>query len=187
MNSDTRLEFPSKFADNKREIVLSGEAYLEIAKNKSKSFFVRLPSATVEVTGTRFNVNTYAATLTKVALVEGGVNLRSGKNITQISPGNEAIYDNSSQKMTKQPFNAKKTLSWREGFFFFEGASLTEISPVLWRWFGITTKVDQPELLNKKFVGVLNKAESVETFLDNLKAISGIEGYFDKDGVLHFR
>ncbi len=68
MNSATKLDFPSSFEENKREISINGEAYLEIAKNSSKPFIVKLPNAIVQVTGTQFNVNTYDSSLTKVAV-----------------------------------------------------------------------------------------------------------------------
>lgn len=187
MNSKTKLEFPSQFAADKREISLSGEAYLEIAKDPSKPFFVKLPDGTVQVVGTEFNINTYQPSVTKVALVEGGVKLIANDSSVLVKPGKETVYNSGNKSFQTAAFTAKKTLSWRTGMYYFDEAPLSEIAPVVERWYGIKIQVDNPALTQKVFAGALNKHEPIEDFIDNLKNISKIEGYFDKAGILHFK
>jgi transmembrane sensor len=38
LNSDSQLSFPSNFAENNREVELSGEAYFEVTANEDFSF-----------------------------------------------------------------------------------------------------------------------------------------------------
>ncbi len=54
------------------------------------------------------------------------------------------------------------------------------------RWFGIKTIMENKNLLDIKIAGVLNKNQSLEYFLDDLKAIAKITSYYDKKGILHF-
>ncbi len=167
LTSLTKLDFPSRFNENSREVTISGEAYLRVAKNPSRPFIVHLPKATVQVTGTEFNVNSYIPTLTQVALVEGGVNLSAGDSTVKIKAGNQAIYNSVTRSTFQQTFVAKKILSWRKGVFYFESASLEEISPVLARWYGIKTKIDNAEQYQKKIFRNFDKNEPIDGFLDD--------------------
>jgi transmembrane sensor len=185
MNSDTKLEFPSSFQKDKREIKINGEAYLKIAKNPTVPFYVRLNQGLIQVTGTEFNVNNYRTDNTAISLVEGGINFVSDNITTSLKPGKQLHY--TSGQLNETSFEENKVLSWRKGLFYFDRSSLDEISDVLARWYGITTKIDNPVLREKKFAGVLNKNRPVSVFLDNLKAITDLTTFYDAEGVLHFK
>jgi ferric-dicitrate binding protein FerR (iron transport regulator) len=187
MNASTRLQFPSAFESGMREISLSGEAYIKVVKNPAQKFIVRLPESTVEVTGTEFNVNSYRHGQDKVALVKGSVTFTGGNSAVAVKPGIQAVYYQSNDRIDQHTFDPKSVLSWREGFFYFEEADLDEISEVLLRWYGIKSYIDNPKLKERKFAGVLNKNKPVADFLKHLGIISGIESYFDAEGVLHFK
>jgi transmembrane sensor len=187
LNSKTVLQFPTKFSGANREITISGEAYLNITKDASKPFLVNLPNGIVEVTGTLFNVNSYEANVSKVALVQGGINLKTSDSVIRIQPGEQGIYDKKTEAVIRQSFDAKFVLSWTKGLYYFDKASLANILPVLDRWYGVKTKIDNNDLLKKRFVLVLNKHQPLPIFLENLKIISKIESYFDDEDVLHFK
>jgi ferric-dicitrate binding protein FerR (iron transport regulator) len=186
LNAATQLEFPFVFAGNAREITINGEAYLKVAKNAAKPFVVHLPQSTVQVLGTEFNVNTYDSGVVKVALVSGAVNLKAPTGESILSPGKEAIYY-AGNSIRQQSFDPRLVLSWREGLFYFNGATLTEINKVVPRWFGITTVIDNPNIRSREFVGALDRNQPIQVFLNDLKAISGIDSYVDKDSILHFK
>lgn len=186
LNAATQLEFPFAFTGNTREITINGEAYLKVAKHAGKPFLVHLPNSTVQVLGTEFNVNTYDSGVVKVALVNGAVNLKAPTGESLLSPGKEAVY-HAGSLIQQQPFDPKLVLSWREGLFYFNGAKLTEINKVVPRWFGITTVIDNPNIRSREFVGALDRNQPIQVFLNDLKAISGIDSYVDAEGVLHFR
>lgn len=185
LNSTSSISFPSKFATNKREVTITGEAYCKITKHPDQPFIVHLANDTVTVTGTEFNVNTYNTHTIKVALVTGVVHFSSPQSRVKIAPGVQAVAEKG--EITQAPFNAEKTLSWRQGRYTFEAAGLDELSGVLQRWFGIQTQVDDPSLKQKKFTGALYKNKPLSSFLDNLEVISHIATYVDEKNVLHFK
>lgn len=188
MNSLTQLDFPFRFPGDKREITLTGEAYLEIAKDAKRPFLVHLPGGTVSVLGTEFNVNTYDSGTIKVALVEGKVNVSGGNQSVALTPGNLAIYShNSGSPISTQKFEAKKVLSWRKGLYYFDDASLDEIGKVLNRWYGVRVQIDNPALRQKRFAGILDRNKPLQVFLDDLKGMSRIASFVDDKGVLHFK
>ena len=185
LNSTSSITFPSKFAQNKREVTITGEAYCSIAKHPDQPFIVHLGDDTVTVTGTEFNINTYSPQLVKVALVNGVVHFASPQSKVKLEPGLQAVAENG--QITQAPFQADKTLSWRQGLYLFEAADLDELSGVLERWFGIQTQIDDPALKQKKFTGALYKHKPISSFLDNFEVISHISTYVDKKNVLHFK
>lgn len=186
LNSKTRLEFPLSFTGTTREIRVNGEAYIKVAKDPVKPFIVHLPQSSVQVLGTAFNVNTYDIGIEKVALVEGSVNLKVPEGESRIVPGNQAVYT-TGQPVDQEAFDPKYVLSWRNGLYYFNDASLQEISKVVPRWFGIKLEIDNPAIKDRRFTGVIDRKKPVTVFLDDLKAIAKIESSFDKDGNLHLK
>ena len=58
LNYNTRLIYPEKFGRGNRNVILDGEAYFMVAKDRSRPFIVHTPNGDVKVYGTEFNVNT---------------------------------------------------------------------------------------------------------------------------------
>lgn len=83
LNSETKLTFPERFAGNKREVVLEGEAYFEVATDAKKPFVIQVGDLNVEVLGTSFNVNNYSSNeFIQTALLSGSVKI-SGKSVDE--------------------------------------------------------------------------------------------------------
>lgn len=186
LNSATELEFPLSFAGQTREITIRGEAYLKVTKDAAKPFIVHLPHSTVQVLGTEFNVNTYDSGVVKVALVEGAVNLQATTGESKLTPGKQAIY-HVGGPILQETFDARQVLSWRKGLFYFNNASLEEISKVVPRWYGVQVTIDDPAILSRRFSGVINRNRPIAIFLEDLKVISHIDARIDQAGILHFK
>jgi ferric-dicitrate binding protein FerR (iron transport regulator) len=88
LNSGSSLEYPDHFGDNERTVILHGEAYFDVKKNRQKPFYVKTSEATIKVLGTQFNVKAYPGENTmETTLVSGSV---------EILP-NEKTYDKKRQ------------------------------------------------------------------------------------------
>lgn len=183
MNSSTTLRFPFAFNANSRDIIINGEAYIEVAKDPSKPFFVHTPHSTVQVLGTTFNVNSYDSGVVKVSLVEGSVKVKGASQEAFIKPGMQAIATDAG--IHTQSFDDEE-LSWRYGFYYFSNATLSEICKVMPRWFGIHAVLDNPEAANQRFTGRIERNTPIKTFLEDLKATTSIDYFVDND-VIHFK
>lgn len=185
LNSDTRLDFPSAFDNNDRKITIAGEAYLKVKKDVQRPFIVNLPSGTVAVTGTEFNVNSYKKGQSSVALVSGSVTVNNQQQSGKLTPGRQITF-NKEQFISQSTFDERMVLSWKEGLFYFDNASLDEIVEVLPRWFGLTVSIDNKEIYQRKFSGVINRNSPISYFLDDLRVISKINSRVDAGGIVHF-
>jgi len=59
LQPNSSIEFPSIFSQVKREVHLTGEAFFDVAKDKSWPFIITTGDVTVSVLGTSFNVKAY--------------------------------------------------------------------------------------------------------------------------------
>ena len=61
LNSDSKLSYSSNFNEKSRNVILDGEAYFEVAKNKKRPFKVQTDKIAINVLGTSFNVSAYSS------------------------------------------------------------------------------------------------------------------------------
>jgi len=82
LNSISSIKFPVSFSSQKeRRVELTGEAYFEVAHNKTLPFRVVTSKQVVEVLGTHFNINAYQDESTiKTTLVEGSVKVKGNQD-----------------------------------------------------------------------------------------------------------
>ena len=113
------LEFPDEFPSDKREIVLTGEAFFDVNKEKNRPFIINTGDVTVRVLGTSFNVRAYegakeitvAVKTGKVSVYAKGDNIDAKKNTTKqeiiLTPNQEVVYntvnENFSRKIVDDP------------------------------------------------------------------------------------
>lgn len=186
LNSTTKLDFPFAFSGKEREININGEAYLEVAKNPAQPFIVHLPESDVEVLGTAFNVNSYDSGVNKVSLVNGSVSFKASAGEIKLQPGKQGVYTRNGG-IHEEAFDNLRTLSWRKGIFYFQLSPLTDIAKVISRWYNVKVIIDNNRNKDKRVVGAVDKNKPLDFFLNDLKEVSGIKSYYDKDGVLHFK
>lgn len=187
LNSDTKLVFPEHFSKDKREISISGEAYLEVAHNSEKPFFVQTGESQIHVTGTMFNVRNYAdEKKTSVALVQGRVqmeNERNGKVLAVLSPSNEFTANNKTGTYSVSSVNLDYVLAWKNGIFAFEDESLPSIAKKLERWYNIKIEID-PSLTRNHYSGYINKYKSIDWVVDILQRTQELRFVTDANGTI---
>jgi transmembrane sensor len=128
LNAASSITYPTAFTNKTREVKITGEAYFEIAPNKSKPFIVTTNSDIITVLGTSFNINAYANEgKVKTSLIEGSINV----NDINIKPGQ--AYQNGKKSST----NINQDIAWKNGYFNFYEADLKMVMRQLERWYDI--------------------------------------------------
>lgn len=186
LNAASTLKFPVSFTGGKREVMINGEAYLQVAKNTSQPFIVQLPGSTIQVLGTSFNVNTYNSGQIRIALVDGTLIVKTPEKNILLKPGYELSY--SEHKGTQlQPFEAYQVLSWRKGIYRFQNMTIVEVTKVASRWYGKKLVLDNPALSTLRFTGYMDRNHGINVFLEHLKASTDFDYYVDQDGIIHIK
>lgn len=145
LNANSTLTYPKKFSAQKRDVKLSGEAFFEVAKDKSRPFTVQANGTKTRVLGTKFNVSAYQdMDKIKVALLEGNVEF-SASNQNQkmlLKPNEMAVFSSKSKRIEKTRFDKNDILEWKNAVIAFHNASFKDIQSTFLNVYGIT-------LLNK--------------------------------------
>ena len=171
VNSMSKLIFPVKFTGNKREITLvEGEAYFEVAKDKSRPFIVSVKGAKVEVLGTSFDIKAYPDdNYTYTTLVEGKVKhslCNKPLDVNFLAPDQQAVFNVASSEVAIKKVDAKQLVQWTVGMYSFTNQTLDEIMKTLSRWYDFEYTFEDESLKTVRFEGGLNKYERIEPILD---------------------
>ncbi len=136
LNAASTIKYPPAFSGNERKVIITGEAYFEVAKNERKPFRVLMPDSTaVIVTGTHFNINAYQnEKMQQVTLLEGSVTVSNAVNVTKLEPGTQASIKN--KDITKEKvLDTEEITGWKDGLFVFHDAPIESIMMQLERWY----------------------------------------------------
>lgn len=179
LNHYSSLSYPEKFKSSKREVVLDGEAYFEVSKDKEHPFIVQTETIDVLVLGTHFNVDAYHNNPdVRTTLLTGSVAVSNkSQSVRMILKPNEiAIYNKVKEKLTRKVLeNAKDEISWRQGEFIFDNLPLQEIVRELSNSFGTTIHITDTTLQNYRVTARFRNEEDLTTILSVLHNA----GYFD--------
>jgi ferric-dicitrate binding protein FerR (iron transport regulator) len=169
MNAASAITFPTVFAGNERKVAITGEAYFEVAHDKSKPFIVSKGDAQVEVLGTHFNVNAYDdEEAINVTLLEGSVRVTtlSKKQNVILKPGQMARI---TSKLELLPdVNINEVMAWKEGKFRFgEFASIETVMRQLSRWYDV--EVQYKGKVSGHIGGTIERAANISQVLHILE------------------
>ena len=171
LNADTKLTFPSKFSGSNRMVILTGEAYFEVAKNKAKPFIVNCGEQRIEVLGTHFNIMAYKdETASLITLVEGSVKVNSGTAKAILKPGQQAEISrkNTSSIVLNKEINTEQVMAWKNGYFMFENEPVESIMRKISRWYNVDI-VYQDNLQDKALFGTMSRFTNVSEVLKRLE------------------
>ncbi len=171
MNNASSIKFPVAFSGNTREVVLSGEAYFEVAKNPNKPFIVHVNDLEVKVLGTHFNIMCYSdESSIKTTLIEGSVKLSKGNLSELLYPGKIASFQH--QSFTVADADIEQELAWKNGYFIFNKSDIETIMRQLARWYDVNVNYEGAKPKNL-FVGQIKKEASLAESLKIIE-LSGI-------------
>ena len=166
LNSGSRAIFPVLFTKNEREIFIEGEAYLEVAHNESKPFFVITNNIQIRVLGTTFNVAAYPDELaTTVVLVEGSVQAIVDSRKMVIKPNQLLTYEKNSGKTALNETDVMRYVSWKDGWMYCEREKLETIAAKLSRYYDVKIEFADAKAKEMTITGKLDlKTECTEIF-----------------------
>jgi ferric-dicitrate binding protein FerR (iron transport regulator) len=142
LNAASSIKYPTVFSGKERRVEIAGEAYFEIKKNAGMPFFVKRAGSdqTIQVLGTRFNVNAYDdEDAMKTTLLEGSVKVIRGRSSSVLSPGQQAILGNRNDDGIRvvDDANIDEVMAWKNGRFQFSNMDLKTIMRQLTRWYDV--------------------------------------------------
>jgi transmembrane sensor len=156
LNAATKLEYPTKFTGDFREVILlEGEAYFDVAHNDDYPFHVKIKSNGLTVTGTQFAVKAYSNEQTEIfsELFQGGLTARSYKDSIKfdLKPGYQFHFDSTRQTtLIEKNADVADALAWLNDYIKLKDASIEQIMRVLGRHYDIAV------IYNSKITATFN-------------------------------
>ncbi|GEO07102.1 hypothetical protein AAE02nite_47660 [Adhaeribacter aerolatus] len=165
LNANSSLLFASDWedSDEPRQVWLKGEAFFSVLKKKKATtdyakFKVYTKNLTVEVLGTKFNVNNRRNN-TQVVLQSGRVKVDLPELTSQPSvfmkPGELVGYSSTTNQVMKKPVNTQQYTSWLKNELAFNKNTLKEIALLLEDNYGYQITFADKTLAEQRFTGTI--------------------------------
>ncbi len=174
LSQNSELRYPSEFKKNIRSIEFSGEAYFDIAPDKTRPFVIESELTTTRVTGTEFNLRTYKEdSIIKITVTEGSVSFKAKNNnaLVMVGVGEAGTLHVKTNVLTKEQNDDRNFMAWRDGKLSFENETLGSALKTLSRYYNKTfitsTKLDTV-IFNGYFdsMDIQGASEYIEMILD---------------------
>jgi transmembrane sensor len=180
LNAASSLKFPTTFSGSERLVELTGEAYFEVAKNKSMPFKVVANGININVLGTHFNVMAYQDESTvQTTLLEGAVKLTKDGAEATLIPGEQGMINTNGQNFTVRNVKVEDVVSWKDGSFNFENENIKTIMRQVSRWYDVDIAYEGT-LAKQNFGGSVSKFKDISFLLKTLELTGTI--HFKIDG-----
>jgi len=136
--------------------------------------------------GTKFNVSTYAGSLSSVILVEGSVSLQSvNKQELFLLPEEQAIYSESTGTFNTQRVDIHSFISWKDGYLTFEDTPITEALKQIERYYNLSFNYDDNvSFQNLTCTGKIILSENLDNVMTALTLISATK-YKKEDKLIY--
>jgi len=188
INSASTLRYPQSFATKQRKVVLEGEAFFEVKKDATRPFVVETGPLAVKVLGTSFNIRSFESDSEMIiTLATGKVDIiRNEERIASLVPGEQLIYNKRDSTFRKTSANIASSHAWRDGVLTFSSTPLSEVIPVLERWYGVHITIADDSLAETR-ITLRQSDDSLNNMLDILAFTAGLEYTINGNSVTLFK
>jgi ferric-dicitrate binding protein FerR (iron transport regulator) len=179
LNAGTTIKYDPSLKGDFREVMLDGEAYFKVSKNKHKPFTVTTEHAQIKVLGTIFNLKAYSGeNKVETTLEEGRVVFSLNGSVTkpvELKPGEQVVYNISEKKITVEQVETYLHTAWKDGKFVFKDADLQAIIRELEKLYDVRIHLENDSLLKLRFRGMFEYEENIFSALETLERTTNIK------------
>jgi ferric-dicitrate binding protein FerR (iron transport regulator) len=180
LNADSKLRYPDRFDNARREVYLEGEGYFVVKHITHQPFILHTGNLSTTVLGTKFNVSAYPENKAiAVSLLEGKVQVTrseqgTNESIVVLKPQEQLMYDKELDVGSSSLFDSLEVVGWKDNIYKFENAPLDKVLSQLERAFGIKFTITDQKVLAQKITIKFEK-NSPQTVMDVIKRLTGLE------------
>jgi ferric-dicitrate binding protein FerR (iron transport regulator) len=177
LSNQSTLSYPGTFQGDLREVELSGEAYFEVAHDRSKPFVVRFGKNRIRVLGTKFSVMAYPEEpVIKADLISGKVmlDIQKGEQYqsVEMKPGQSLTYDKAAQLITEGIVDAGFYDYWLKGVYTFKNETLESLARKAARIYNTEIVFGDEQLKNKRYSGSFSVDDNLYNFIEAIRLTS---------------
>lgn len=172
LKAKSKIYYAGNFNEN-RTIRLAGEAYFEVAPDKTHPFRVFSDKSVTTVVGTKFNIRSWLTNPNiEITVNEGKVVFgKENGNSVALEKGQRGVLSKTNDSLTVLAPEANY-LSWITKEFYFENTSLNEIMQKLADVYGFQFKIPNHHLKETKLTSRFSNRPLPE-IIQTLEAVTG--------------
>lgn len=194
LNAGSSLRYPEKFALDKREVYLSGEAFFTISRDENRPFIVYAGNTITHVLGTSFNIRAYDGDdKLQVVVAEGKVAVTQAPATQKSNPDglkssglidDEKVillernqwmtYHTKSEIIERGEGDIRELIAWKDRVLVFRSMPFRDVAGMLERWYGVKFKIENPDLENHVLEGEHHDV-SLEEVLKSIQFVMDFE------------
>jgi ferric-dicitrate binding protein FerR (iron transport regulator) len=188
LNAATELTIPGDFGSAERRIMLSGEAFFDVAPDPARPFIIQSGNLNTTVLGTSFNIRAYKGQQEyDIAVITGRVKVtdaQTNRSIADSLTANAQLaYDLLSKEAVINHLPEGMAGAWRRNIFYFNNSTLAEIGEELQRQYNIPVIVTGAGK-NSGHYKISFSREPLSEVLKVLAGLTGITYQIEPDKVL---
>jgi transmembrane sensor len=196
LNADSRLTYNESFRGAAREVLLTGEAYFDVAKDKNHPFIIHTSSIDVRVLGTSLNVRSYSNEKnTEAVLIHGSVEvtlLNSPDKKIILQPNEKLVVQNGNATVSgrvapaeqkeavlhpvmtlgRAHFKEKDSIAtevlWVKNKLAFDQETLESVALKIERWYDVKVTITDETLKGTEYSGVFDE-ENLRQVMEALR------------------
>lgn len=192
LNSGSTLRYNRLFAFTNRDITLNGEAYFSVEKG-DEAFIVEANDSNTEVTGTEFNIRSWAddpTGETTVTVTEGHVKFypaEDSSKMVSLRAGQSSRLSSELSSPAQPEASLDENLAWRENRLVFQETPLIVILHDLERSFDVEIELDTDGMDYETLTAYYNQPTTIETVLEDICTVKGLRYTKTNDGYRIFK
>lgn len=163
LNRHSTLRYPATFADERRDVTLTGEAFFDVTPDATRPFRIQVRKNVVQVLGTSFSVRAYDANVS-VAVQTGKVRFSSGKKAILLIKNQQATFEASADTMRRTLLLSQNAFAYKTGQLVFDKEPLRDVVQAINQVYNADVRLANAQLGNCRLTTRFDKS-SLETVL----------------------
>ncbi|RFM32056.1 FecR family protein [Chitinophaga silvisoli] len=186
LNNASSLRYPVRFTGKTREVLLTGEAYFEIAADASHPFIVKTGHQNVEVLGTHFNINAYHSEDSIITtLLEGKIRVYDSRKPLQalvVHPSQRTVFQDQRISVAAMPADTSLAVGWKNGLFSFDNTPVKDALEEIARWYKADIRFEG-SIPDKRISGQIHRNIRLSQLRELLR-YDGIDFYIEDQTIV---
>ncbi|MCX6216676.1 FecR domain-containing protein [Spirosoma sp.] len=146
LNRHSTLRYPTAFAEERRDVTLTGEAFFEVTPDASRPFHIAARQSVVQVLGTSFTVRAYDANVS-VTVRTGKVRFSSGRKAVLLTKNQKATFEASVDTMRRLPASPN-AFAYKTGVLVFDKEPLRDVVQAINQYYNADVQLANAKLGN---------------------------------------
>ncbi|MEP7375206.1 MAG: FecR domain-containing protein [Chitinophagaceae bacterium] len=177
LNTGSKLNYPSAFSNNHRDVYLYGEGFFDIQHDAKKPFIVHVGKISVKVLGTAFNIKTNPGEeKIEVTVTRGKVQvLNENKNVGIVTTSEQLSYNAATEIVVTKIVDTIPVIAWKPAEIYFNDITMEEAAQKIEKKFGKTVEFENSSSKNCRVTATFSEDDTLEEILTVICAVSKTE------------